>query len=1212
MSLSLSPEQASAAHRWLQGVSRKVLSRGKELARFRAVIELEWDDHARKPGIVATVQGGEQYQLTLPFTKGEFGTSTCTCPYAVDCKHAVAAVTVALQAPRLLPLRLGATLNSEQPPNLMGKQSNPSSARGTDGLLKYISERSKKPLSAIATDRLRTIDEWWQARKHHVNLGQFLRLLGLRDFVAGDSAHLYASADPPRDALEYLACVDAEVTRRGGQLPAPLPDFIDRARQEEMLTALHRDKQVKEWQHRIQGWARNLEWARPQLPTFLRLRLSHEGGHLEFRHSEHADFGKLTVGTLKELHPDAVPSAEEVLIRLSRTSWGDTRVQFPRDDEALRQMVVNLLAFPQYRHAIAGVSGNPLNVHDTRLHWQLTREDSDDYVIQLVNDSGEVPPKALFIMRGRPTWYVSAEEAWPVRTWPFDNYGREVTMRIPASVLETVEGLTVLRSAGLPLPEALESKIRRISPKVTVQARVGDGGMGIGASLQLRAKAEYDQFAPLEWWRGGAWAPEKQSAVPPSKGEIWLFEKDSLKTCSAWLSSLNLRQGPYRDPTQTWWDRRITKDFPDQFLQWMAARPEDVVVELDGELASLREGVVSASVRLDVEETGMDWFDLRVALGVADTTLTPEEIQLLLKAQGRWVRITGKGWRKLHFEMTPEQEAELAAMGLTVADFDGAPQRLHALQLAGGAGKEKSLLPAERVEAVRRRAEEIRTRVQPGIPATITAQLRPYQLEGFHFLAYLSANRFGGVLADDMGLGKTLQSLTWLAWLRETEQARDAASSEYPVLVVCPKSVQDNWRSETARFCPDLRVVVWSRDDAGKSGLSGEADLVVIHYQQLRQHEEALSRQRWLAVILDEAQAIKNPSSLSAKAACALQAGHRLALSGTPVENRLLDLWSILGFAMPGILGNRTHFAKHFDAKEDPLARRRLAARVRPFLLRRTKKEVAKDLPDRVEEDLVCELEGSQRTLYQAELKRARAALLNIKTTKQLDKARFNILTSLLRLRQICCHPALVLQDSDSDAGAKSSIGKTAKRPRKASSADAATAATGSAKLDALLELLEPIMEEGGKVLVFSQFVEMLSLVRSQLETREWPHFLLTGQTEDRGVLVQQFQECIGPAVFLISLKAGGFGLNLTAASYVVLCDPWWNPAVEAQAIDRTHRIGQTQKVNAYRLIVKDSIEEKIRLLQKQKSALANDILGEENFAAALSLDDFRFLLGEE
>jgi SNF2 family DNA or RNA helicase len=496
--------------------------------------------------------------------------------------------------------------------------------------------------------------------------------------------------------------------------------------------------------------------------------------------------------------------------------------------------------------------------------------------------------------------------------------------------------------------------------------------------------------------------------------------------------------------------------------------------------------------------------------------------------------------------------------------------------------------------------------VQPEVPAGITAQLRPYQLEGFHFLAYLSTNHFGGVLADDMGLGKTLQALTWLAWLRETQEGRDHGEAFAPMLVVCPKSVQDNWRSETARFYPGLRVTVWSRDVAGKSGLEDGTDLLVIHYQQLRQHEEALSRQHWLAVILDEAQAIKNPASQSARAACTLLARHRLALSGTPVENRLLDLWSILGFAMPGILGNRAHFAKHFDAKEDPLARRRLAARVRPFLLRRTKKEVAKDLPDRIEEDLVCELEGGQRTLYQAELKRARAALLKVETSKQLDKARFNILTSLLRLRQICCHPALVLKEGSNPDDSKPVVSK-----RRTKQSTEGAGESGSAKLDALLELLEPIMEEGGKVLVFSQFVEMLNLVRAQLEARQWQHFLLTGQTEDRGTLVQQFQECAGPAVFLISLKAGGSGLNLTAASYIVLCDPWWNPAVEAQAIDRTHRIGQTQKVNAYRLIVKDSIEEKIRLLQKQKSALAHDILGEENFASALTLQDFQFLLGE-
>jgi SNF2 family DNA or RNA helicase len=286
---------------------------------------------------------------------------------------------------------------------------------------------------------------------------------------------------------------------------------------------------------------------------------------------------------------------------------------------------------------------------------------------------------------------------------------------------------------------------------------------------------------------------------------------------------------------------------------------------------------------------------------------------------------------------------------------------------------------------------------------------------------------------------------------------------------------------------------------------------------------------------------------------------------------------------MPGVLSSRAHFARVFDTKEDPFARRRLAARVRPFLLRRTKSQVATDLPDRVEEDLFCEIEGEQKALYRAELKRAQQMLLRVKTQKQLAKERFHFLTSLLRLRQVCCHPALVKPDS--------------KAP--------------GAKLEALLEQLEPLMEEGHKVLVFSQFVELLNLVQPELTSRGWPVFYLAGQTENRGDLVRQFQAAEGAGVFLISLKAGGFGLNLTAASYVVLFDPWWNPAVENQAIDRTHRIGQQNKVIAYRLLIKDSIEEKIRRLQKQKSALAQDVLGEEKFAQALTLDDLRFLFAD-
>src|SRR5436309_1202433 len=380
----------------------------------------------------------------------------------------------------------------------------------------------------------------------------------------------------------------------------------------------------------------------------------------------------------------------------------------------------------------------------------------------------------------------------------------------------------------------------------------------------------------------------------------------------------------------------------------------------------------------------------------------------------------------------------------------------------------------------------------------------------------------------------------------------------------------DNWHAEAARFTPGLRVKIWPASEiAGLTEQLSSADLHVLNYNQLRLLGESLTPVRWLALILDEGQYIKNPSSQTAQVARGLRAEHRLVLSGTPIENQLLDLWSLMSFSMPGVLGSRAQFARTHDAKGDPFARRRLAARVRPFVLRRTKGQVAKDLPDRIEEDLFCEIEGEQQALYRAELKRAQQLLLGIKTQKELAKQQFHFLTSLLRLRQICCDPRLMKPDSTAPG----------------------------AKTEALLDVLEPIMEEGQKVLVFSQFVEMLHLLRPLLAARNWPLFYLAGETENRGELIQKFQATEGAAAFLISLKAGGFGLNLTAASYVVLFDPWWNPAVESQAIDRTHRIGQESKVIAYRLLMKDSIEQKIRQLQRVKASLPQHVPGDRRFA---------------
>jgi len=431
-----------------------------------------------------------------------------------------------------------------------------------------------------------------------------------------------------------------------------------------------------------------------------------------------------------------------------------------------------------------------------------------------------------------------------------------------------------------------------------------------------------------------------------------------------------------------------------------------------------------------------------------------------------------------------------------------------------------------------------------------------------------------------MGLGKTIQSLTYMLWLRRLAKEQ---GKHMPALVVCPKSVLDVWAVEADRFAPELKVqVLRSRDQLDLEALKSELDLLVLNYAQLRVGGEELNKVKWLVVILDEGQQIKNPDSKAAKCARELDAENRLVLTGTPIENRLMDMWSLMAFAMPGVLGSRAYFKKRFDKRKDPNSQNRLAARLRPFLLRRTKGQVAKDLPPRTEEEVYANMDGIQMELYKAELRRIQKALLGLDSDEAVKKNSFAILQGLMRLRQICCHPGLI---------------------------DSKYLKEESSKLTALFYLLDQLREEGHKVLVFSQFVSMLEIIRTQLEVESRPFNYLTGQTKDRKGEIERFQTCKEASVFLLSLKAGGSGLNLTSASYVILYDPWWNPAVENQAIDRTHRIGQKNKVIAYRLLTRDSVEEKIRVLQHQKTALVTNVLGDEGFASNLDLEDLQFIL---
>ena len=486
---------------------------------------------------------------------------------------------------------------------------------------------------------------------------------------------------------------------------------------------------------------------------------------------------------------------------------------------------------------------------------------------------------------------------------------------------------------------------------------------------------------------------------------------------------------------------------------------------------------------------------------------------------------------------------------------------------------------------LRKRVSEFKGVPNTGLPRGLTAELRPYQKDGYDFLAHLFHIKLGGILADDMGLGKTLQTLTWLAWLKEAH-----AKNPKPSLVICPASVLHNWRRETEKFTPNVKVLVLE-SGAARHNLRKQIpqhDLIVTNYALLRRDLEELQKFAFRAVILDEAQFIKNPGAQVTQSVKQLKCEHKLALTGTPLENRLLDLWSIVDFIQPGYLGNQEHFLETYEPRGENaesaqrIARRRLSAKLRPLLLRRLKKHVAKDLPDRIEERLDCPLGDEQRKLYLAELRRSRDQVMKAVETQGLNKSKMHVLAALTRLRQVCCHPSLVGND------------------------------TASGKTDTLFELLDPLIADGQKVLVFSQFVQMLQLLEKECAVRNIHTHVLTGQTKDRQQVVSEFQADSRPGVFLLSLRAAGTGLNLTNASYVVLYDPWWNPAVEAQAIDRSHRIGQTQTVNAYRLIAPGTVEEKIWELQQSKAQTIADVLGEEGFARSLTATDLEYLFSED
>ncbi|MGH3439255.1 MAG: SNF2-related protein [Sciscionella sp.] len=629
-----------------------------------------------------------------------------------------------------------------------------------------------------------------------------------------------------------------------------------------------------------------------------------------------------------------------------------------------------------------------------------------------------------------------------------------------------------------------------------------------------------------------------------------------------------------------------TMRFTTELLPLLSDAPE-ATVEVSGTPADYREAGDSLRIGVSADESedgGHDWFDLgitvtlegrEVPFSLLFSALAQDHSYLLLP-DGAYFSLLKPKLRSLHRVIEEARALRDAPSGaLKISRFQaGLWEELAALgvvdrQAAAWQRQVEGLLSLDTLHA-------------PALPPGLSAQLRPYQADGFAWLTFLWQHGLGGILADDMGLGKTLQSLALIS------HARRGNPCAAPFLIVAPASVVANWASESARFTPDLNVVA-ATETVRRSGRPlGEsiagADMVVTSYTLFRLDFEHYADMDCSGLILDEAQFAKNHQSQVYWCARELDAPFKLAITGTPMENNLMELWSILSITAPGLFPNphrfKEYFARPIERHGDPELLARLRRRVKPLVKRRTKEQVAADLPEKQEQVLEVELHPEHRTLYQRHLQRERQKVLGL--LDDMNGNRFTILRSLTLLRRLSLHAGLVDDEHRN---------------------------LPCAKIDALFEQLEDVLGSEHRALVFSQFTGFLDQVRARLDAKGIAYCYLDGKTRNRPKVIERFKSGDAP-LFLISLKAGGFGLNLTEADYCFLLDPWWNPATEKQAVDRTHRIGQSRNVVVYRMIAKDTIEEKVMALQQRKAALFASVMDDGNaFGTALGAEDIKELL---
>jgi superfamily II DNA or RNA helicase len=856
-----------------------------------------------------------------------------------------------------------------------------------------------------------------------------------------------------------------------------------------------------------------------------------------------------------------------------------------------RRDLVNVLALSK-GDVIEQADGEPLTVAATPLTSLITLDLDRETGDLLLTAHTETPFREpglqpLHIVDGREGWVYAAGHFWPLDTVlppPYHRLYHETVAVGRADVIRFLkrELPDLARCARIVTDLSLDLfTIDRAEPVFRLAVR------GSPASLSATLFARYDG---IEFVCSKP-DPREHFAIPdPDDLMRYMVRHPCREKEALGILARTGLCGEVGDALDAIVGKRAVLNFLGRDLP--ALRRRGWRVELAGRIAPFLETMefTTPVVRIDDDASG-GWFDVRFEFDTGNgASLSPADIHTAIR---RGEAFVSSGTRTVLIDSSAVND-----MQDIFADCDAgeggsrgafrlaslyAPYVKSSLDVLDGIDIEDT--PAWRDRAAR--GNRALAMPDATLPPDLEGTLRAYQKTGVAWLRFLEANGFAGILADEMGLGKTIQTLAWLQMPR-----LDASIRGRPALIVCPTSLVDNWAEECARFVPGLKVLTLvGQDRHTQWDALDKADIAVTSYALLRRDGAIYQERTFSVVVLDEAQHIKNRATQNARSVKGLRAAHRLVLTGTPVENGVADLWSIMDFLMPGYLGPYDQFRARYEL---PIARAtpdsdpvqaRLRRKLNPFLLRRLKSEVARDLPPKIERVAACRLTSDQAAVYRALAHSAQERLGKLVAERGFDRCRMDVLTTLMRLRQACCHLELLQMEG-------------------------LQAAEPSSKLDAFMELVDEAIDGNHRILVFSQFTSMLAILRRELDAREIRYCYLDGATRDRMRVVHAFNTDRGVPLFLISLKAGGTGLNLTGADMVIHFDPWWNPAVEDQATDRAYRIGQKRTVYSIKLVTRGTVEEKVIALQERKRRIIDATLQSDDVAIrALSWDDVQDLL---